>query len=39
MKPLLIQDKLHKKVKTHCAKKGIKIKDYINNLVEKDLKK
>jgi len=39
MKPLLIDDDLHKKVKMHCVKKGIKIKDYISQLVEKDLKK
>ena len=39
MKPLLIEDKLHTRVKTHCAKKSIKIKDYINDLVEKDLNK
>ncbi len=39
MKPLMIEDDLHKKVKMYCVKKGIKIKDYINDLVEKALKK
>ena len=37
MKPLLIDDNLHRLIKIHCVKKGIKIKDYISDLLNKAL--
>jgi len=38
-KPILVPDDLHKKAKRQALEKDMSIKDYVSNLVRKDLER